>query len=60
MPPKAVKNDGDLIPTAEVCDLLEQQKFFYKDLLQQQESTYKVFVHMLMDSFNKRLDGVGS
>ena len=58
MPQKAVKGDEDFITTAQVRDLLEQQKSFYKDLLQQQEGTYKGFVQMLMDSFNKRLDGV--
>lgn len=52
-----MKSNEDLITTAQVSDLLEQQKFFYKDLLQQQNS-YKGFVHMLMDSFNKRLDGL--
>ena len=58
MPPEAVKSDEDLLTIAQVRDLLEQQKCFYKDLLQQQESTYKGFVQMLMDSFNKRPDGV--
>lgn len=57
IPPRGVKSNEDLITTAQVCDLLEQQKFFYKDLLQQQNS-YKGFVHMLMDSFNKRLYGL--
>ena len=33
-----------------------QQKSFYKDLLQQQESTFKGCVQMLIVSFNKRLD----
>ena len=52
MPPKAVKRVEDLITTAQLHDLLEQLKLFYKDLLEQEESTYKGFV------FNKRLDGV--
>ena len=35
-----------------------QQKSFYMDLLQQQESTFKGCVQMLVVSFNKRLDNV--
>lgn len=41
MPIKVVKSDNDLITSAQVCDLVEQQRFFHKDTLQQQESTYK-------------------
>ncbi len=52
-----MKCDEDLITAAQVHELLEQQKFFYEELLQQQ-TTYKGFVQMLMNSFNKRLDGV--
>ncbi len=57
MPPK-VKNNEDLITTSQVCDLLEQQRFFYKDLIQQQEGAYKGFMHMLMNSLKKRFDGI--
>ena len=57
MPPK-LRSDEDIITSAQVHDLLEQQKLFYKDLLQQQESSFKGFVQLLMDSFNKRLDNV--
>lgn len=58
MLPKLVKSNEDLTTSVQLRDLLEQQKLFYKDLLQQQEISYKGFVHMLMDSFNKRLDWV--
>lgn len=53
MPPK-VKSDEDFITTAQVRDLLAQQKLFFKDSLKQQESACKGLVHVLMDSFNER------
>lgn len=56
MPPK-IRNEEDFITASQVRDLLEQQKSVYMELLKQQENAYKGFVQMLMDSFNKRLDG---
>lgn len=36
------KDNGQYISHELVCELMEQQKAFYKKLLQQQESNYKV------------------
>ena len=36
--------------------LLNEQKEFYKKLLQQQENSFKCFVQILVNSTNKRMD----
>lgn len=57
MPPKKLP-DEDSISLMVVHELLEQQKTFYKDLINQQENRFKDFVQMILDSSNKRLDGL--
>lgn len=54
MPPK--KCEEDLVSLAVVRDLLDQQKAYYKDLIMQQENSFKGFVQMIYDSNNKRFD----
>jgi hypothetical protein len=39
-----------------VKDLLNEQKEIYKQLLQQQEKSFKCFVQILVDSTNERMD----
>ncbi|KPP75271.1 calmodulin-like [Scleropages formosus] len=41
-----------------VYELLDQQQFFYKELIEQQERNYKTFLQMLVDSTNSRIDNV--
>lgn len=41
-----------------VYDLLDQQQFFYKELIELQERNYKSFLHMLVESTNSRIDSV--
>ena len=57
MPPKK-QSDEDYVSLMVVHELLEQQKTFYKDLMCQQENRFKDFVQMILDSSNKRLDGL--
>lgn len=54
MPPK--KNEEDLVSLSTLCGLLDQQKAFYKDLIKQQENSFKSFVQMIHDSNNKCCD----
>lgn len=54
MPPK--KSEEDLISLSVVRELLDQQKSYYKDLITQQENSFKGFVQMINDSNNKRYD----
>lgn len=57
MPPKA-KNEDEYMTANQVRELLEKQKDSYKEMLLQQESNFKGFVKIIMDSMNVRLDGV--
>ena len=54
MPPK--KCDEDRVSLSTVRDLLDQQKAFFKDLINQLENSFKSFVQMIHDSSNKRCD----
>ncbi|XP_073693984.1 polyunsaturated fatty acid 5-lipoxygenase-like [Garra rufa] len=47
-----------LLPHCGYILLLEQQKEFYKEMLQQQQENFKCFVQMIIESTNKRLDDV--
>jgi len=54
MPPK--KSEEDFISLSVVRELLDQQTSHYKDLITQQENSFKGFVQMINDSNNKRYD----
>ncbi|KAJ7991113.1 hypothetical protein DPEC_G00293890 [Dallia pectoralis] len=50
--------DEDLVSLSMVYELLDQQQFFYKELIEQQERNYKSFLQMLVNSTNSRVDSV--
>lgn len=54
MPPK--KAEEDTVSMSQVRELLQQQKEFFLEMLQQQERTFKSFVEMIIDTSNKRCD----
>lgn len=57
MPPKASNyTTEDYVTMAQVRELLDQQKDFYKTLLEQQERSFKTCVQVIVDSSNKRID----
>lgn len=60
MPPKRpiVYPEENSVSLSMVYDLLDQQQFFYKELIELQERNYKSFLHMLVDSTNSRIDSV--
>lgn len=59
MPPKkALTIDEDSLSITTVHELLDQQKSFFKDLIEQQERNYKSFIQMFMDSTNIRIDNI--
>lgn len=56
MPPKKpTENPEDAVSMTQVRELLEQQKDFYKALLQQQETNFKSCVEIMVDSSNKKV-----
>lgn len=50
------KDNEQSVSMAQVLELLEQQRVFYKELLQQQESSFKACVNTIIDTANKRID----
>lgn len=57
MPPKKNNNPEDEYVSLSVLhELLDQKKAFFKDLLEQQEKSFKSFVQMIMDSTNEQID----
>lgn len=60
MPPKskAMPDDDAVVTMSTLTQLLDQQKEFYKDMLQQQQENFKSFIQIIMDGNTKRLDGV--
>lgn len=52
---KVEKDSDQSVSMAQVQELLEQQKVFYKELLQQQESNFKAFVCTILDTSSKRI-----
>ena len=59
LPKKAlVYPEDDYVSLAMVYELLDQQQFIYKELLEQQERNYKCFLQMLVDSTNGRIDNM--
>lgn len=60
MPPKrpVIYPEDNSVSLSMVYDLLDQQQFFYKELIELQERNYKSFLQMLVDSTNSRIDSV--
>ncbi|KAI8490236.1 hypothetical protein Bbelb_319740 [Branchiostoma belcheri] len=61
MPPKKGNNtsaDEDPVSIAFMRELLEQQKVYYKDLIDQQEKSFRSFVQIIADSTNQRMDNL--
>lgn len=60
MPPKKNTSceDESAATMAMVTQLLEQQKEFYKEMLNLQQENFKGFIQVMIDGTNKRLDGV--
>lgn len=52
------KDNVQYISQEQVRELMDQQKAFYKELLQQQESSFKVCMCTFMDSTNTRMDAI--
>ncbi|KAG7490865.1 hypothetical protein JOB18_043360 [Solea senegalensis] len=48
--------DNDYVSMCTLRELLDQQKLFYKDMLDLQEKNFKTFLTVVMDSTNKRID----
>lgn len=51
--------DEDFVTLSQVCEMLEQQKVFYKEMLVQQEQNFRSFLTIVMETSNKRLDAMG-
>lgn len=58
MGPKKVNQEEDLYSLPMIYELLDQQKSFFKDLIEQQERNFKTFVQLFMDSTNQRMDNI--
>lgn len=56
MPPKAQNNGEEAVLLSQVRDLLNQQKDWFMELLQQQESNFKTVVDILVNNVNKWID----
>lgn len=56
MPPKKHDREEEYVTSDTVKELLQQQKEFFMDLLQQQEKSYKSFVELILNASNKRCD----
>lgn len=50
--------EDDLVSLSTVYDLLDEQQHFYKELIEQQERNYRVFLQMVMDSTSSRMDSL--
>ncbi|KAE8289642.1 Calmodulin-1 [Larimichthys crocea] len=50
--------EDELVSLSTVYDLLDEQQDHYKELLQQQERSYRAFLQMLMDSASSRTDSL--
>ncbi|XP_028836920.1 calcium-binding protein 1-like isoform X2 [Denticeps clupeoides] len=51
-------DEDSLVTLSMVYELLDQQQFFYKELIELQERNYKSFLQMLVDSSNTRMDNL--
>lgn len=52
------KDSGQYITHEQVRELMEQQKVFYKELLQQQESNFNVCMYTFIETTSLRMDAI--
>lgn len=50
--------EDELVNLSTVYDLLDEQQFYYKELIQQQERNYRAFLQVLMDTSSSRMDSL--
>ncbi|KAL6477227.1 hypothetical protein MHYP_G00130620 [Metynnis hypsauchen] len=53
-----VHPEQESLTLAVVYELLDQQQFFYTELMEQQERNYRSFLQMMVDCTTSRVDGV--
>lgn len=56
MPKTSNNTTEEYVTMAQVRELLDQQKEFYRTLLEQQEKSFKACVQIIVDSSNRRID----
>lgn len=50
--------EDEPVSLSTLYDLLDEQQFYYKELIQQQERNYRAFLQVLMDTSSSRLDSL--
>lgn len=50
--------DDELVNLSTLYDLLDEQQYYYQELIQQQERSYRAFLQMLMDTSSSRTDSL--
>lgn len=50
--------EDELVSLSTVYDLLDEQQYYYKELMEQQERSYRAFLQMLMDVSSSRMDSL--
>ena len=58
MGPKKAQQEEESLTLTTVHELLEQQKSFFKDLMNQREINFKSFVKMFVDATTLRVDNI--
>ena len=56
MPPKKHEKEEETVSLEQVKELLQQQKEYFMDLLNQQEKAYRSFVELIINTSNQRCD----
>lgn len=50
--------EEDLVTLSTVYDLLDEQHYYYRELIHRQERSYRAFLQVLMDTSSSRMDGL--
>lgn len=50
--------EDDLLTLSTVYDLLDEQHYYYKELIHQQERNYRAFLQVMMDTSSSRTDSL--
>lgn len=50
--------EDDLVSLSTVYDLLDEQHYYYKELIHQQERNYRAFLQVMMDASSSRMDSL--
>lgn len=50
--------EDDLVSLSTVYDLLDEQHYYYKELVHQQDRNYRAFLQVMMDASSSRTDGL--